>query len=473
MSLSHPRSALRALLPWLCALTVTGCPSALPLSSTPGAGDAPGAMHGGQAGSGDDPMTPPGMDPDSDPMNPSPSCDGTQPDPMQPGMGMDPGGDPMMPPDPGMGGDTMHSGPSCPSDPMLQMTRVELGLDRSCAIADGGTLFCWGRDALGSDDGSALPQIVQGIGPVSDVTLGWDHVCAISDGEVFCWGVNQGGALGDGTNLDRAQPTRVAGLDHVVDIDAGFGFTCAVRDDAALFCWGSGDLGQLGNDPAASANEPVHVLDGAQRVSAGGQHACALLSGGGVRCWGDNTFGQLGDGTTTSRTTPVDTGLQAIDVSAGYDHTCAVLTDHSVRCWGDNASGQLGDDTSGAPLGAGMAIGRSSPVLVHGVDGADSVHAGNDHTCARMQMGYVMCWGSNQFDVLASGAPIDHVALHGETATQLERPVAALAVAPDHACAIYDHAGVVCWGNDQFGQLGDQTHDDALAPVAATGLGCY
>jgi alpha-tubulin suppressor-like RCC1 family protein len=440
----------RAAIAFACVCVCSGCPRAMPPYDLPSA-DAPDAM------------SPPGD------VTPAPDagasdCD----DPMRCGASMAPvGGSGPCGPD-----GEMVTKPECPPDPMVRAARIELGVDRSCAITDVGTLMCWGRDMLGSEAATTSPMIVQGIGPVTDATLGWDHACAISDGRVYCFGVNREGALGDGTLIDRAEPTEVQGLDHVVDVDAGFGFTCAVRDDAELFCWGANDAGQLGPNADGDANEPVPVLSGVQRVSAGGRHACALLSSGRVLCWGDNAFGQLGNGTNQSSATPLDTGLNAIDLSVGYSHNCAVLDDRSVWCWGENGSGQLGDGTTGGPIGIGMPFGRTSPVHVEGVENAAAVHAGIGHTCAHTVPGQVLCWGSNQFDQLISGAPIGYFALHAEPATQLSQELEALAVSADHSCAMYRNAGAICWGSNQFGQLGDGTREDRFAPVAVQGLGC-
>src|SRR5262245_21766007 len=115
-------------------------------------------------------------------------------------------------------------------------------------------------------------------------------------------------------------------LTNLVDVEAGYGFTCAVRDVGTVACWGRNDKGQLGDGTTTNTENPVDVagVGNAVAVSAGGRHACALLDDATLHCWGDNGFGQLGDGSLTG----------VLAVSAGRDHTCALLSGGTVKCFG-------------------------------------------------------------------------------------------------------------------------------------------
>ena len=105
-----------------------------------------------------------------------------------------------------------------------------------------------------------------------------------------------------------------------MQVDAGGVFSCAVKSDAALACWGSNGFGQA-TPPAGSFSA----------VGSGGFHACALRSGdGSVACWGRNVEGQL-NAPTGSFTA----------IAAGANHTCALKGDGSIACWGESADGRL------------------------------------------------------------------------------------------------------------------------------------
>ena len=198
-------------------------------------------------------------------------------------------------------------------------------------------------------------------------------------------------------------------------------------------------------------------------VVANQRHACALIGGGTVRCWGANQYEQLGDGTTQDSDTaaaPVIGVEGATSLSAGIDYSCAVLADGSVRCWGFNLSGQIGDGTM-------LNIAMESR-QVRGVRGATAVAAGGSHACAVVAEGAVVCWGSNEFGQLGDGTTVDRdrpVPVEGHAGAT------ALSAGNGFTCALLADRSVRCWGVNGLGQLGDGTDEDRSVPEAVVDLG--
>jgi alpha-tubulin suppressor-like RCC1 family protein len=147
------------------------------------------------------------------------------------------------------------------------------------------------------------------VGPA--IVTGERHTCTLHEtGEVWCWGNNSTGALGDRFRLligddelpSSRPPVPIDGL--VVQLSAGRQHTCATMTDGALRCWGLASEGQLGygnthnigdnEDPAAAGK--VNLGDTVESAAAGWAHTCAILSSGALRCWGAGSLGRLGLG---------------------------------------------------------------------------------------------------------------------------------------------------------------------------------
>ena len=126
--------------------------------------------------------------------------------------------------------------------------------------------------------------------------------------------------------------------------------SCGIRNDDSLWCWGSNGFAQASGDGTTSNGlvTPVRVGSGTWKtVRAGGFYTCAIRTDSTLWCWGYNIFGQLGDGSIADRSTPVHIGTATwIALSAGGKHTCGIQADRSLWCWGDNREGQVGNGTT-------------------------------------------------------------------------------------------------------------------------------
>jgi alpha-tubulin suppressor-like RCC1 family protein len=284
-------------------------------------------------------------------------------------------------------------------------TGVERGF--GCAITAAEGVACWGNGTggalgsgavlAGSSDG---PINVVGLTDVRALTAGSGHACALDDGgAVWCWGVGSSGQLGNGsTTATQPTPVQVTGIGPVASIDAGQRETCAVTQDGAALCWGANGSGQVGDGTTTTALTPKPVAGlgaGVASVAVGGTHACALRTTGAVVCWGANTTGSIGNGTTAS---PVLSPTQVVGLTSGVDEiaagsgfTCA-RSAGAVQCWGSNSSGQLGtgDGPGSTPPN------RTTPSPVQGlVSGVVSIDAGGVNACARYGDASLMCWGGD------------------------------------------------------------------------------
>lgn len=273
----------------------------------------------------------------------------------------------------------------------------------TCAVTASGGAKCWGANNAGQlGDGTqtnsaATPVDVVGLtSGVVAIAGGGLHTCAVTaSGGAKCWGNNLNGQLGDGTTVDSITPVDVQSLTSgVAAIAAGNRHTCALMIAGGVKCWGLNNAGQLGDGTNVSTPTPVDVqglTSGVAVIDLGHFHTCAVTASGGAKCWGSNFSGQLGDGTQADSATPVDvagltSGVAAI--SAGTDHTCVLTTGNGAKCWGENSIGQLGDGTN---------FNSFTPVDVLGLShGVTGISAGLLHTCALVAPGGIRCWGSNQ-----------------------------------------------------------------------------
>lgn len=193
---------------------------------------------------------------------------------------------------------------------------IVAGNFHSCAITGDRRLMCWGgnTDAQAnwrlSDRRPAAPDDM-GLSGVVSVAAGQSHSCAVvSQGDVICWGANEKGQLGRATAAPGTNPSTLPTLGGARSVAAGCNHSCALLQDGGVACWGDNGSGELGNGTVSPSATPVAVatLPAAQALVAGCRHSCAFVrgpKGGAVYCWGDGSRGQLGDGGRQGSTVPM------------------------------------------------------------------------------------------------------------------------------------------------------------------------
>jgi uncharacterized protein (TIGR03437 family) len=298
----------------------------------------------------------------------------------------------------------------------------------------------------------AIPGQVSGLNGVVAVMGGQSYSLALKgNGTVWSWGDNAYGELGNGSYTNSSVPAQLNGLTGIVKIAGSAQYTVALKIDGTVWSWGYA-LGEF--DVGLNGNAPVQVggLAGVSEIAAGSGHGLAVKSDGTVWAWGYNYFGTLGNGTNTDSDVPVQvSGLAGVSaVAAGAAHSLALKSDGTVWAWGDNTYWQLG---TGADTSSNV------PVQVSGLTEVVAISAAGDSSLALRSDGTVWAWGT--------GAPIGA----GLVPAQVTGLTGVLAIATgDHRLALKGDGTVWAWGDNSFGELGDGSYTNSLAPVLVGGV---
>lgn len=238
------------------------------------------------------------------------------------------------------------------------------------------------------------------------------------------------------------------------DISLGAYHSCAVSSQQGLMCWGLNNYGQLGLGTRSATNKASVVLSISNVVDVATRtiHTCAI-SVTVLYCWGRNRAGQLGTGNQVDSYTPAQilSGVDAVGV--GTAHTCAI-TSGNVSCWGNNIVGQLGDGSTNS---------SDVPVQVSLSNGyAVSIAVGGQHSCAVLSDASVVCWGRNNYGQLGIGSISDYSAI--PVVVPAITGSATIVAGTYHTCALYDVGTVACWGNNKQWSLGSREYSTADRP---------
>lgn len=325
-----------------------------------------------------------------------------------------------------------------------------------------GTVASWGFNTDGQRGDGTVTGASDTIGTVTlpsgrtarQIAAGGSHALVLLDsGEVYAWGGNDSGQLGQGDLLFRALPTKVNLPRAAIAVGAGRSHSIALLDDGRVYTWGANNLGQLGN----AGREPLYtptasLLGDVAQIAVGNNHVLALRIDGSVWAWGANASGQLGDGSFKPARIPTPTGLTQIQrIRAGGDVSLAISQRRGLYIWGENADGQLGLGL-GSTIDAGVPTGVRRSVL----DAA----AGERGTLVLGSDGLLVSAGANDSGSLGDGGTT------GRT-TFAVVSVVSQAIAIDfgglsYAAAIGADGTTWTWGDNSAEQLGNPS-------LAATG----
>lgn len=341
---------------------------------------------------------------------------------------------------------------------------------------------------------------------------GADFTCALTrDGAVFCWGRNDVGQLGLGTSdaLAHPVPTRVKLDAAAVSLGVGYDHACVTTADGAAWCWGDDRMMESGSPSSGGrCADGVHdvscrttpaMVEGSTRfhyVAAGFRASCGIGEERRVYCWGDRA-GSSPSPVFAERDRGGTAGVVAFDtlamgafaicgvakgelhcwagngvgypvvprvdhVSVGLEHACGMRPSRVTRCWGERALGALGIGEASALIerGAFIDLFPAGPPLV-GERRMLAVSAGGLHSCGIDALTRrAMCWGANQWGQLGNGS-VDNAdgsairRANPEPRTVASREQFALVAAGvDHTCGVTEKGAVMCWGRGRRGATG-------------------
>ncbi|MDZ4263272.1 MAG: hypothetical protein U1B30_13190 [Pseudomonadota bacterium] len=325
------------------------------------------------------------------------------------------------------------------------------------------------------------------------LSTGANHSCAIAitgaSHPLFCWGDNSRGQLGDNATLSNvpqhwwpnsSSQVVVGVVDDWGMVATGANNSCGIKAGNELWCWGDNSGGQIGNGSIGLPTDPPFLptrISGSWLTVAvggaesGGGHVCAIKSDGTLWCWGKNDKSQLGNGSSSNLTTPTKIGSATswVSLKAGEQHTCGLRNDNSLWCWGDNSRGQTGAPqvTTSIPNPADPANPTSVTAFPTTVTSPTKeaknnrwldVDLGSNFTCGISDVRHLWCWGDNLYRQLTSAIPESNTFVPTDIQNSTEWQQ--LALGQRHGCAIREDANTLnrytyCWGERSPYQFGD------------------
>lgn len=320
----------------------------------------------------------------------------------------------------------------------------------------------WGVHAWLLRDGDVLPSRDK---YDAQVEGGSNHTMVLKDnGELWGWGSNYLGQLGNGTTIDLRTPKLISSDNDYKAISASHEHTLALNKDGTVVGWGYNRDGKLGVSTSGTHKTPVTLaLTNITQVEAGYRHGMALDASNNVWVWGDNHFGQLAN--STGQDSKVPTKLTSISdvtfIDSGEYASFVIKSNGTVWSWGRNDFAQLGRVTQNNDA--------HIPAQIHNLDSVNMIAAGTNHALALKEDGTVWGWGFN------SSYQTGHFDRNNATTepTQVTGlpEITSIAAGYNYSIALAADGSVWVWGGNSWGQLGlGYTNSFETAPVKVPNL---
>lgn len=325
---------------------------------------------------------------------------------------------------------------------MLKFEKVVVDIYNTAAVTSNGDLYCWGdneKGQIGNNSTQRQERPIKVLSNVLDVVLDHQNCMALTeDGKLYSWGYNYFGQVGNGNTRNQVVPIKI--LDNVKSVYSGYHCNGAITNDGDLYCWGWNGYGQIGNGTKTDQLEPMKILSNVKTCILGAYaHSVAITNDGDLYCWGQNGQGQIGTGTTTSQLLPVKVMENVKSASIGFNNSASITNNGDLYCWGWNCDGQIGN---------GGTKNQSRPVKV--LENVRSVSMGYKQSAAITDNGDLYCWGINNNYEVGNGNDEDQY----EPVKVLEK-VYKVIQGEGYVIALEENGDLYCWGNNEHGQIGN------------------
>jgi len=350
------------------------------------------------------------------------------------------------------------------------------------SIFQTGGIWTWGLNSSGqlgnnsTVNRSSPGSVVGGMLAWRTVSMGGYGVHAggiKTDGTLWLWGLGSYGRLADNTATSKSSPVTVsAGGTTWKQLQLSQQGGTAIKTDGSMWGWGKNDLGQVGDNTATNRSSPVSIGNTFDWIYCSGGNANslgAIKQNGSLWMWGSNSYGVLGDNSTTTRSSPITVaggGTTWSQVAVAAEHSAALKSDGTLWTWGRNVDGELGTGTTIARSSPGTTVAGGTDWKYVAVAG-NNVSNANYATAAIKQDGTLWTWGDGAYGTIASSGAAsrsspDTVLGGGTTWKTVHAGWRAMA-------GIKTDGSLWMWGQDDQGQLGDNSTTTKTSPVAVVG----
>ena len=354
----------------------------------------------------------------------------------------------------------------------IKYTQISAGI-HCLALDNEGNIWSWGYNSDGQlgnglegEDVLIPTKVTNGTKYIQiEVGYGRNSLALDSEGNIWSWGDNGDGELGNGKRKENVLiPTKVTSGKKYVQISTGNGTSLALDEEGNIWGCGENDYGQLGLEQTAMYWTQTTVK--LNKISTNGEDSAGLDEKGNIWTWGSSSGGQLGNGSKGEDVlvqTKVTDGIEYVQVSVGEHYMIALDNEGNIWSWGNNREGQLGNGSKGENV-------LVPTKITNGIK-YTQISAGDKHSLALDNEGNIWSWGYNYDGELGNGSSGANANILVPTKIANGVKYTQISVGPRYSLAVDNEGNIWSWGYNSDGQLGngESGYDkDILIPTKIT-----